>query len=192
MRSLLVVAAFLAVAGWVVVHHLPERDAEAGENPRAAKVDEIQSISIDGGQGRLPITALRAQLTTKVGEALDTAKLAHDRDALETLMTSRGYLSAKVAPAAITHGPLGGAYVVFDVDPGPIFHFRSVEVTGPGKQEVGVVTIASGDDAIGERAAHAVQALHDTLARRGRTSTVELAQHTDVSAAAVDVTITTR
>lgn len=192
MRSLVVVVAILAVTGWVAVRHLPEREAEAGEGPRAAHTDEIQSISIDGGQGRLPLSALRAQLTAKVGEALDTAKLARDREALETLLASRGYLSAKVAPAAISHGPLGGAYIVFDVDPGPMFHFRNVEVTGPGKQEVGVVTIAAGDEAISERAAHSTQALQDTFARRGRKVQVELSQRTDVSAAAVDVTITTR
>jgi outer membrane protein assembly factor BamA len=191
-RSLALVAAVLAVASWFVIRNLPEREAEAGRTVSAARSKEIQSISIDGGNGRLPITALRAALSSRVGGIADDGVLARDREALETMLEARGYLSAKVAPPTILDAPTGGTYVVFDVDPGPMFHFRTVEVTGPGKQEVGVVTIASGDDAISERATHARQALEATFARRGRKVSVELAQHTDVSAAAVDVTITTR
>ena len=63
-----------------------------------------------------------------------------------------------------------GAYIVFDVERGPMFHLRSVTVSGPAKQDAGVVTLLSGDDASHDRVAQARQNVAATLERHGRPS----------------------
>lgn len=162
------------------------------ENSEAAvtqPIAEVRSVSLDGR--RLPSARLRAMLETHAGAQLDTVALAHDREALAAELASMGYLAARVAPAVVTFDTAGAAYVTFDIDPGKLFHLRSVTVTGPGK-DLMVITLGPGDDAVKTRIDSARQALADALARRGKPATVELSVHTDLAAAAVDVVLATR
>jgi hypothetical protein len=188
MRTLVLLTLLVAAGAWVGIRQLPE-EAQAAAPP---SIDRrlVQSIAIDGGR-KLPYSAMRAAVSTKVGDRYDERQLERDRAAIEAELEARGYLAAKVAPASVTQGPRGGAYLVFDVEPGPVFHLRSVTVTGPGQREAGVVRLAAGDEAIGDRIARARQALADSFARRGGKQ-VELLVTTDVAAAALDVELATK
>src|SRR5262249_37412250 len=132
-----------------------------------------------------------AVISTKVGDRVDEHRLEADRAALKTELEARGYLAAKVAPASITHGARGGAYIVFDIERGPMFHLRSVTVTRPGQRDTAGGRVRAGDDAIAERLALARQALADSFAYHGGKQ-VELRVTTDAAAAAVDVELATR
>ncbi|MBX3156022.1 MAG: hypothetical protein KF773_08480 [Deltaproteobacteria bacterium] len=190
----------VAVGGAAVVYRaLPSTEAVAS-SALPIPPQQIQSVSIsrsrgtdavDGASG-LPMAALRGQLSTRVGQMLDARRLERDRAALERELADRGYLAARVAPAHVDFAAQGGAYVVFDVERGPMFHLRKIDVTGPGAREVGVVTLSPGDEFVVDRIAHAKQALVDTLGRRGAKVSVEASQHLDVAAAAVDLTLVTK
>lgn len=188
MRALVLLTVLVAAGAVVGIRQLPE-EAQADTLPA---VDRwlVQGVAIDGGR-KLPRAALRAVISTNAGDQLDERRLERDRAAIEAELEARGHLSAKVAPASVTHGPRGGAYVVFDVDPGPMYHLRSVTVTGPGQRDADVVRLAAGDEASHDRIARARQALADTLARRGGKQ-VELVVTTDEAAAALDVELATR
>lgn len=188
MRTLVLLTALVAAGAWLAIRRLPDREAQAGA-PAAVDRHRVQGIAVDGGRN-LPRAALRAVVSTQIGDAIDTARLERDRDAIEAELEARGYLSAKVAPASVTLGPRG-AYVVFDVEAGPMFHLRSVTVTGPGQRDADVVRLAAGDEASQDRIARARQALADTFARRGGQQ-VELLVTTDAAAAALDVELATR
>jgi outer membrane protein assembly factor BamA len=110
---------------------------------------------------------------------------------MERALADLGYLAARVDPAVVTFDAAGAAYVTFEIEQGPLFYVRSVEVTGPGK-DAAVVTLSPGDDAMRARIDRARQALTDGLARRGKPADVELSVRTDLAAAAVDVVLATR
>jgi hypothetical protein len=194
----LIVVVLIAAGAAAVVHHaLPSSEAAAAGGSLAAEhvpAQQIQSVSLDASDGTsgLPMGALRARLTTRVGQMLDATTLERDRAALEQELGDRGFLAARVAPPHVDFAPQGGAYVVFDIQRGPMFHLRKVAVTGPGAKEVGVVTLSEGDEVLVERLAHAKQAMVDTLARRSSKAGLEMAQQLDLAAAAVDLTIITR
>jgi hypothetical protein len=171
----------------VVVRHLPAGTAEAA--PVIAKSQRIESISIDGVG--LPIAALRDTMSTKLGTTVDPARLELDRVALQATLARRGYLAAKVAPPIVTFGG-GGVYVVFDIDRGPLYHLGAIELVGPSWPDAGVVTLASGDEALGDRLARARSAAQDTLSRHGKPVQVELVLHPDPTAETVDVELVTR
>ena len=120
---------------------------------------------------------------------LDDTRLERDRIAIERELNARGYLSARVPAPSVTMA--GGAYIVFDIERGPLFTLRSITVTGPGKDHAGVLTLAPGDDALGDRISRAGQAATDTLARHGKRSEVEIKLATDPIAATVDVELVT-
>lgn len=193
MRALLLLTVLAATATWGVLRHLPEGHADVA---RALPAQQVQSVAIDepraGSQDRgLPLHDLRGVLATRAGDLLDDAKLAADRAALQDLLAARGYLAAKVAPPAIVYGKHGGAYVVFDVERGPMFHLRDVTITGPGERDVTVLTLASGDEASRDRLARARQVLEDALARRSTRARVELHVVEDPATATVDVELAT-
>jgi outer membrane protein assembly factor BamA len=202
MRSLILVVAAVAAGAWMAIHYLPGKEAQAQVQPAEVRVQPaeeplrqvgrqiVQSIAIDGGRN-VPYAAMRARLSTRVGDPLDARRLEQDRSAIEEELAARGYLAAKVAPASVTFGANGGAYVVFDVEAGRMFHLRSVVVTGPGRRDADVVTLATGDEATHDRIVRARQALADTFARRGGKQ-VELTLRSDPAAAAVDVELATR
>src|SRR5829696_360897 len=117
MRTLVLVTALAAVGSGLAIRHLPPTEAQAAPAPAPAVTpaldsSAVQGIALDGGRN-LPSAALRAVVSTKVGDPLDEQRLERDRAAIETELESRGYLAAKVAPASVTHGRRGGAYVVF-------------------------------------------------------------------------------
>ena len=186
MRVVLVLLLATVVCVAFAIRNLPDDEVVV-----TARTFQIKSVAIDGGHG-LPLAALRSVLHSQVGAQLDDTALDHDRAALEEALEERGYLAAHVAPPSVTYDATGGAYIVFDIDRGPMFHLRSVAVTGPGEREIGVVTIAAGDEAVRERVEHARQALLDTIERRGRKAEVALTQRADFAAAAVDVVLETR
>jgi outer membrane protein assembly factor BamA len=189
-RSLALFTAAVIVAAWAVIRNPhTAANAEAAVDRPVARLQEVRSLSFDG-RG-LPSARLRDVLETHPGQQLDTARLARDRDAMERELAGLGYLAARVDPAVITFDLAGAAYITFEIDQGKLFHLRNVEVTGPGK-DVAVVTLVSGDDAIRTRIDQARQALASGLARRGKPVTVELSVHTDLAAAAVDVSLATR
>jgi hypothetical protein len=192
MRTLVLVTALAAVGSGLAIRYLPEEAQAAPASAPAPSLDAraVQSIALDGGRN-LPSAALRAVVSTKVGDPLDEQRLERDRAAIEAELEARGYLAAQVAPASVTHGRRGGAYVVFDVEPGPMFHLRSVTVTGPGQRDARVVRLAAGDEASHARILRARQSLADSLARRGGKQ-VELRVTTDEAAAALDVELATR
>jgi hypothetical protein len=199
-RAILVLTAILAAGITLVVKLLPD-EASAQPAPSRPRAQEIQSIAIDGGRG-LPLAALHARIASTVGELVDEQRLEQDRAAVEAELEARGYLAARVGAPSVTFGARGGAYVVFDVDRGPMFHLRSIAVSGPAKQDAGVVTLTAGDDASHERIAQARLTLAATLERhasaergRNRRATapqVDVVLHTDVPAAALDVELVTR
>jgi hypothetical protein len=188
MRLLVLLTALVAAGAWVTIRQLPQKEAQADSTPSIDR-RSVLAIAVEGRS--LPRHALRAAVSTKVGDMLDSEQLERDRVAIEAELEGRGYLSARVAPATVTHGPNGGAYLVFDVEPGPMFHLRSVTVTGPGQRDASVVRLAAGDEAIGDRIARARQSLADTFARRGGKQ-VELLVTTDEAAAALDVELATK
>ena len=188
MRSLLVLTILAAVAAWVVVRHLPE--GEAGAETQLHRAQEIQSVTLDGRA--LPVMALRQMLTSRPGDLLDSAKLERDRATLLAALEARGFLAARVEPAAVTFGPQGGAYVTFAIAQGPVFHIRTVTLVGAAEKD-GVITIASGDDASAERIERARQALVSSLPLKAHKQvSVELKLHTDIAATAVDVELIAR
>lgn len=179
-------AVILAIVA--LVRH-PDTEAASTAGPPIPHLQEVRSIALDGEA--LPLSQLREVLTSRTGTQLDTAQLGRDRDAMERALAAMGYLAARVSPATVTFDATGAAYVIFEVDTGKLFHLRNVEVTGPGK-DAAVVTITPGDEAIQGRIDQARQSLAEGLARRGKPSSVELSVHTDLGAAAVDVTLATR
>ncbi|HEU0035431.1 MAG TPA: POTRA domain-containing protein [Kofleriaceae bacterium] len=174
----------LAVCAWGVVHSLPHGDAVAA--PVVARTEIVESISIDGGRG-LPIAQLRSTLQTKLGDRVDPMKLEQDRAALQHHLAARGYLAARVGAPVVTFGKTGGTYVVFDVVAGPLYHIGAIELRGPSWSHAGVVTLASGDEAVSDRFERSRQAAEDTLARHGKPSRVQLVLHPDPATALVDV-----
>lgn len=170
------------------VHH---GEARAAAVAKPVRTQEVQSVSIDTPtsprhERRIPIAELRALLETKPGELLDQQALVHDRKAIESALVARGYLAAKVEEAHVTFAKTGGAYVVFDVDRGPMFRLRAITVTGPGAKEADVVTIASGDEALPARIERAKQTLADATKLQ-----VEVVLHEDEKAASLDVELVT-
>jgi outer membrane protein assembly factor BamA len=186
MRSLLLAAGLAAAAAWGIVRHLPEGEAQA--EPRAVRAQQIQSVAIDGARD-LPVTSLREVLASHAGDQLDTAKLEHDRAALQDALAQRGNLAAKVGAAQVTFDEQGAAYVMFAIDPGPEFHVRKVEVVGATAKDAGVVTLTAGEVASPARFAQAREALSERLAARGKKATVTVQVTTDEAAAAVDVVL---
>lgn len=191
MRSIALGIAAVIVAVWAMFRHGPvtSASAEAAVTRPAPRLQEVRSVALDGH--RLLLSRLREVIATRPGAQLDSDRLKSDRDAMERTLAELGYLAARVEPAAVTFDAAGAAYVTFEVDQGPMFHLRNIEVTGAGKDAT-VVTLASGDDAARGRIERARQELADALARRGRPAAVELSVHTDVAAAAVDLVLATR
>jgi outer membrane protein assembly factor BamA len=191
MRSVLTLLAAVAVCALIAVRYLPHNEAKAAEiQAVAAPSREVKSIAFAGGWG-MPYAALRAAVSSQIGEMLDDTQLERDRQAVERELNSRGYLAARVTAPSVTIASEGGAYVVFDIERGPLFTLRSIQVTGPGKDHAGVITLATGDDALGERISRAGQAVTDTLARHGKRLKVEIKLATDPIAATVDVELVT-
>jgi len=193
-RHLAVLAVFAAAAAFVLVRELPEHEADATA-VHASRPQEVQSVALDGSRG-LPVAELRATLATHAGDLLDAQKLEHDRAALETALTNRGYLSAKVAPASVMFDSSGGAFVSFAIERGSLFHIRNVEVVGTSPQNAGVVTIAKGDVVRSDRLERARAALAERLITRTKLTTqkptttdVSVKLQPDEAAAAVDVVL---
>lgn len=184
MRSLALLTVASIASAYGVVQTLPDGDAHA--DPRTAVTREVHSISIDGGRG-LPVSALREVLETRIGASVDTVTLERDRHALERRLADRGYLAAEVAPPVVTFGPSGGAYVVFDVETGPLYHVRNVVLDGPRWNEAGVVPLVAGDVAGSARLAKVREATEATLARHGTSLRVELVVEPDHADAMIDV-----
>ncbi|MBA2539708.1 MAG: hypothetical protein H0V17_08750 [Deltaproteobacteria bacterium] len=189
MRSIVVLTVGFAIAAMLVVRSLPEGDAHA--DVLVVKTQEVQSISIDGGRG-FPLSQIRDALQTKIGSIVDPAKLEQDRVAVLRELTMRGYLSATVSAPVVTYGPEGGVYIVFDVERGPLFHIRNVTFAGDHWSEAGVVPLASGDEARGDRLARVRKAAEETLARHGKHLQVHVEITTDAADAMIDVRLTTR
>lgn len=190
MRAIAIVIAGVIVAVWAMFRHGPVTTASAEVAVRgpAPRLQEVRSVSLDGR--KLLSSQLREVIETRPGAQLDAEGLRRDRDAMERELADLGYLAAKVSPADVTFDRSGAAYVTFDIDQGPMFHLRNIEVTGPGKDAT-IVTLVPGGDAIRSRIERARQELAESLARRGRPATVELSVRTDVGAAAVDVVLAT-
>ncbi len=187
MRAIVLLTAALAVGAWFVVRHLPTGTAEAA--PMVVTSHQVLSISIDGTG--LPIAALRNTMTTKIGTELDDAVLEADRRAMQESLVLRGYLSAAVESPIVTFGG-GGVYVVFDIDRGPLYQLGEIRLVGPSWGDAGVVTLASGDEALGVRLAQARQAAQETLSRHGKQIAVELVLYPDREAEMVDIELVTR
>jgi outer membrane protein assembly factor BamA len=189
-------AAVVVAGTWVAAHELPRGEAHAGAVVEdVVRTQEVQSISIDTPRSprderRIPIQELRSLVSTKTGDLLDDQKLTADRRVIEDALVARGYLAATVAPASVTFTKNGGAYVVFDVERGPLYRLGEVTVRGPGAGDADVVTIATGDEAMRSRIERARQTLADAVGHRGLT--VEMKLHEDRATATVDVDLITR
>lgn len=179
MRALLVCLGLAGLAGWVGIRHQPRpAEAEARHAPQ-----EIVSIAFDGRA----LPSLRDVLSLHVGDRYDAAKTARDRQALETALVERGYLGAKVGSAQVTYGATGGVFVTYAIAQGPLFHVRSVTITGATETNAGVVTLAAGEVVAADRIAHARGALAERLAARGTPVTVVANVRLDETAAVADV-----
>jgi hypothetical protein len=189
MRAIAILLALTLSGAVAFVHGLPDGQVHAA--PTLAHTQEIHSISIDGGRG-LPHAQLRAAMATKLGDVVDTAKLAHDRITLQNELAARGYLTAKVGDPIVTYGPSGGVYIVFDVERGPLFHIRTITLVGPNWKDIGVVTLAPGDEAVDARLQRVRQTAQDTLQRLHKNAKVDLVVIPDASEHVVDVRLITR
>lgn len=187
-RSFLVLLGLVAVAAVAAIRMLPSGDAHA--TTVVARADEIQSISIDGED--LPVAQLRQRLATRIGDTLDAVRLDRDRAALEGYLVSRGYLAAKVAQPSVTLGAQGGAFIVFEVDRGALYHLGEVTLEGGDWKHAGVVTLLAGDEADADRLARARQQAQETLARYGKQLRVDLELSPRPNVALVDVKLVTR
>ncbi len=184
MRSLLVLTVLAGAAVYGVVRSLPEGEA-AADVGHVTRPQEVESVALEG-RG-LPMPALREVLATKTGDIVDRSKLDHDRDALQALLVARGYLDAKVEPAHVDLDANGGVLVTFAIAQGPVFHVRSVALTGAGERDAGIVTIAEGEVASPAHIAEARDALAERLAARGKRRPVTAQVTTDRASATVDV-----
>ena len=133
---------------------------------------------------------LRDVLSTHAGDVLDRTKLAHDKLALEGVLAARGYLAAKVDAGRVTFDASGGAFVTFAISKGPVFHVRSIVVSGATEKDAGVMTISTGEVVLAERLAHAREAIAERLKSRGKPSTVALDVILDAKTASADITLT--
>jgi outer membrane protein assembly factor BamA len=185
MRSIVVLCLCAAVAAGVLVHELPEGEAEA--EGHASRPQEVESVALDGRD--LPVAALRSVLTTRTGDQLSAEKLAADRTALETALVARGYLDAKVAVAQVMFDSSGGAFVTFAATPGPVFHVRDVRVIGAAERDTGIVTIARGEVVRADRLEQARDALATRLVARGKPATVAVKLEHDAVTSDVDVVL---
>jgi outer membrane protein assembly factor BamA len=185
-RSLLVITMWVLAVGWGVAS-LRGDEADAAEATSLAQPGEIASIAIDG-RG-VPVNELRERLASKPGAAVNDATLARDREAMRTLLVTRGYLSAQVAAPQISRDARGAAFVTFAVTMGPLYHVRSVELAGMSPRDTGVITIGKGDPAETDRIARACQAIADRLKARGKPASVTVQLHSDAAAAVVDVVL---
>jgi outer membrane protein assembly factor BamA len=182
-RALLLCVFVVAGAAWAVIRHLPATEAQAESFPLAGP-QEIRSVAFDGVG--LPLAALRDRLSTRVGQAIDLAMLARDREALEETLVARGYLDARVGDPRVTF-TLSGAFVTFAVTQGPLFRIRNVAIKGASEGDAGLVVLGGGEVADAARIALVRQALEQRLAARGKRSVVAATLAPDVSAAVVDV-----
>lgn len=187
MRSIAVLTGGLAITTWFAIHALPRGDVHAANHD--AVTHEVASLSIDG-QG-LPLARLRGVIGTRIGSIVDPVQLASDRAALQDWLESHGYLAATVESPVVTFGATGGAFVVFDIQTGPLFHVRSVALEGDPWSDA-VVTIMPGDEASSDRIASARLAAETAFERRGVPREVELVVRSDRDDAAVDVTFVAR
>ncbi|HUS31676.1 MAG TPA: POTRA domain-containing protein [Kofleriaceae bacterium] len=178
--SLVPVAGLAGVVG--VRHFEPQPEAELAHVSRA---QEIRSIAIDG-RG-LPMASLRELLSTHAGEQVDTAKLTHDREALEQELVDRGYYAAHVTNAQVSYDANGGAFITFRVEQGPQFRVRSVIVTGATPKDAGVLAFEAGEIATADRIQLARATLADRLESRGKHLTVAANVRADDEAAVVDI-----
>jgi len=184
-RSIVVLTLCVAVLAVVFVRQLPENEADARSH--ASRPQEIESVALDGYA--LPIAELRAALSTRAGDLLDTAKLQADRTELREALVRRGYLSARVDPAQVLFDADGGAFVTFAITQGPLFHVRNVEVVGATERDAGVVTIAKGEVVRTDRLENARDAMAERLVSRGKRSSVDVKLAPDEAAAAVDIVL---
>ena len=176
------VAGLAGLAGWGVMEHLPEAQHE----PEVSLTTKgIQSVALDG-RG-LPMSSLRELLSTHAGEEVDSAKLAHDREALEQALVDRGYYAAHVSEAQVSYNAAGGAFVAFRIEQGPQFRVRSVIVTGASAKDAGVVALEAGEIASADRIQMARSTLSDRLESRGKRMNVTTNVREDNAAAVVDV-----
>lgn len=179
MRSIAVLTVVAIACAYAVVKSLP--DGEAHADPLVMKTKEVHSLSIDGSG--LPMATLRDAIETKLMTVVDTEMLERDRATLERALADRGYLAAKVASPSVTFGPSGGAYVVFDIDRGPLYHVRNVSLDGlPG-----VVPVTGGDEASLSRLEKIREAAQATLDRHGTQTRVSLSIDADHADAMIDV-----
>jgi outer membrane protein assembly factor BamA len=184
------VALLVVVFGtWAAVRLVPEEASAEVVHPVTSAPNAVKGIALDGRN--LPVSDLRAVLGTEVGHAVDTHQLDLDREAITMTLAARGYLAAKVS-TAITPG-VDGTYVVFDIETGPMFRVRSIEVTGPGERFESAVKLVAGEEANESRIARSRQALADLLTRRNAGKvTVEVELHPNPATATVDVELSTR
>lgn len=174
---------------WAAVRLVPEEASAEVVHLVTSAPNAVKGVALDGRN--LPTSDLRAVLGTEVGHPVDEHQLELDREALTMTLAARGYLAAKVS-TAITPAT-DGMYVVFDIETGPMFRVRSIEVTGPGQRFESTVMLVSGEEANESRIARARQALADMLTRRNAGKvTVEVALHANPTTATVDVELSTR
>lgn len=189
MRVLVFLTALAIVTIYLGLEYRPVQ--ALAETSRVTRPREIQSVAIDG-RG-LSMMSLRQLLETRVGDVVDSAKLARDRAALEEALKASGYLAAQVRDAQIVLGDDGAAFVTFSVVQGAQFRVRSVNVRGASALDAGVVTLAPGEIVMADRIAHARDALAERLAARGgKASDVVVNLRRDQRSPFVDVELVAR
>ncbi len=179
MRALLLCLGLAGLTAVVGIRHQPQ----PAEAQRASRPNEIQSISLDGRA----LPSLRPVLSLRAGDRYDAAKAAQDRAALEAALVDRGYLIAKVDSPQVTYDANGGVFVTYAITQGPLFHVRSVTVTGATETVAGVVTLAAGEVVAADRIKQARLALAERMAIRGKPASVVAKVIPDESAAVADV-----
>ncbi len=181
MRSIALLTVAAVAAVWAVVRHLPAENEAVAETAHPQQIVGVSLDALDNGHA-LPVSALRAVLDTKSGDLLDPTNLEHDRAAIRTVLEGRGFLGARVEAPTVTFSG-GGAYVVFAVSCGTVYHFRDITTSGLNARDAGLVTLGAWDTANPER----VERVRQALAEVAGGKTVIATLHTDTAANAVDV-----
>jgi hypothetical protein len=148
------------VATWVTVRMVADDAAADGLPGMRGAASAVKGVAFDGKD--LPVAELRRVVGTDVGVVVDDHQLELDREAIAATLVARGYLSA-TATASVTSDR---AYVVFDVETGPLYRVRQIAVSGPAKRYEASVMFLAGEDASEDRIARARRLLADSLARR--------------------------
>lgn len=162
-----------------------EVSLEEGEPTR------IRSVELSGTQGLTAevVRQLHAALSMRVGERFDEVDYDRSREALLNVLRRSSFAAARVRGAVEVVSHAHAAYVRFDLRPGKPYRFRHLRVSGQGSLPTTPIRLAAGLGADEIYRPERLEAMRDEVLALGAFSAVEIEQHRDDQAGAVDLTV---